>query len=87
MLHKSGKWFADWRDAQGRRRRKAFDSKPAALRYQARQRAEVLTKKVHGSAPSATSPQPGRNAGRAAATGRTPPVRSSRSPARSKRTS
>ena len=37
MLQKYGKWFADWRDAEGRRHRKAFPTRRAAERHQATQ--------------------------------------------------
>jgi hypothetical protein len=37
MLHKNDKWFADWRDASGKRKRKAFPTRRAALAYQTKQ--------------------------------------------------
>jgi hypothetical protein len=41
MLKKHGKWFADWFDAKGSRRRKALPSKRAALAFQTEQRRKV----------------------------------------------
>lgn len=38
MFEKNGKFFADWRDRDGRRKRKSFTSQRAALRYEAEQR-------------------------------------------------
>ena len=38
MFEKSGKYYADWRDKTGRRRRKAFKSERAALRHEEEQK-------------------------------------------------
>lgn len=38
MYEKSGKFFADWRDRQGNRKRKSFTSPRAALRFEAEQK-------------------------------------------------
>jgi hypothetical protein len=34
MINRCGKWLADWRDATGKRKRKAFPSKPKAEKHQ-----------------------------------------------------
>ncbi len=36
MLKKAGRFYADWRDPEGRRKRKAFDTKRAAVAHQTR---------------------------------------------------
>jgi hypothetical protein len=51
MLHKSGKWFADWRE-NGKRHRKAFKTKQAAQSFQTRKRKELAGK----ARPTAKSP-------------------------------
>lgn len=38
MFEKSGKFYADWRDADGIRKRKSFRSKKAALQFEAEQK-------------------------------------------------
>ena len=38
MFEKSGKYYADWRDKSGRRLRKSFTSKAAALQFEADQK-------------------------------------------------
>lgn len=38
MNEKNGKYVADWREKNGRRRRKTFTSKHAALRFEAEQK-------------------------------------------------
>jgi hypothetical protein len=38
MFEKAGKYYADWRDASGKRLRKSFTSKRAALQYESEQR-------------------------------------------------
>jgi hypothetical protein len=53
MKQKSGKWLADWRDAQGKRHRKAFTLKTHANTFQNKMQREALSKKVHASARSA----------------------------------
>ena len=47
MLHKHGKYFADWLDPLGHRRRKAFPTKAQALKHQKKQRALSAAKKAH----------------------------------------
>jgi hypothetical protein len=46
MRHRYGSYYADWRDATGKRRMKAFDTKKGALRFQAKMRREVSAKKA-----------------------------------------
>ena len=38
MFEKNGKYYADWRDRTGRRKRKSFTSQRAALRYEEEQK-------------------------------------------------
>lgn len=38
MFEKNGKWYADWRDRRGKRLRKSFTSKRAAMLFEAEQR-------------------------------------------------
>ena len=38
MYEKAGKFYADWRDRQGNRKRKSFTSPRAALKYEAEQK-------------------------------------------------
>jgi hypothetical protein len=58
MLKKHGKYFADWRDASGKRHRKAFPSKRAALSYQSREANKAqAAKKAPAPARSRTSPR------------------------------
>jgi hypothetical protein len=38
MFEKAGKYYADWRDASGKRLRKSFTSKRAALQFEAEQK-------------------------------------------------
>ena len=40
MFEKNGKWFADWFEADGHRRRKSFTSKSAAMRHEREMKAE-----------------------------------------------
>jgi hypothetical protein len=67
MQKKYGKYYADWLDATGHRRRKSFPTKKRALRHQAKMRAESTAKKApasarlrkshtHGPRPSAAKP-------------------------------
>jgi hypothetical protein len=66
MLKKHGKFFADWIDERGHRRRRAFATKHKALRFQASARSESAAKKARASEPSAKSAKrgPGRSAPR-----------------------
>lgn len=65
MQKKSGKWFADWRDATGVRHRKAFATRKAALKHQTRQANAAHEKKAHASAPSPSYALRGRKLSRA----------------------
>ena len=38
MFEKQGKFYADWRDRTGRRKRKSFDTAKAALRFEEEQK-------------------------------------------------
>jgi hypothetical protein len=38
MFEKSGKYYADWRDKKGKRKRKSFNSKRAAQRHEEEQK-------------------------------------------------
>ncbi|HKW57173.1 MAG TPA: hypothetical protein VJN42_07420 [Candidatus Acidoferrum sp.] len=40
MIKKHGSYFADWRDAQGKRHRKAFRTRKAAAQFTESQRRE-----------------------------------------------
>lgn len=46
MLKKSGKYYADWRDTNGRRHRAAFPTEAEALAHQARMKAREATAKM-----------------------------------------
>jgi hypothetical protein len=60
MYFEHGKWFADWRDATGRRLRKAFKTKKAAKRYQVKMHGSTVeTKKARAS----RKPRPSRRRG------------------------
>jgi len=62
MFEKTGKFYADWRDANGHRLRKSFASKRAALQFEAQQK-ELANPKpkargqacVHYSAPATSN--------------------------------
>lgn len=41
MFEKNGKFYADWRDRSGRRLRKSFETKRAALQYEAEQKTKA----------------------------------------------
>jgi hypothetical protein len=45
MFEKAGKYYADWRDQDGRRVRKSFTSKRAALQFEAEQKELAHPKK------------------------------------------
>jgi hypothetical protein len=45
MFQKDGKWYADWRDKDGRRLRKSFASKRAAMQHEEDMRAIAHPKK------------------------------------------
>ena len=56
------KYFADWRDENGVRKRKGFLTASAAKSFQQRMQTEVRRKKAHASRPSARSRKPGQKA-------------------------
>jgi hypothetical protein len=67
MIRKHGKWFADWKDENGKRKRKALKTKHAALTYQTQQRNKAAAKKDPPTErPSRPSSKPGRKTGRSA---------------------
>ena len=45
MFQKGTKYYADWRDATGKRLRKSFTSKRAALQFESEQREQAHPKK------------------------------------------
>ena len=53
MLHKSGSYFADWRDATGKRHRKAFPTLAEAVEYTEQMRAAA-----HPASPNFNPPRP-----------------------------
>jgi hypothetical protein len=59
MLKKHGRWYADWETPDGKRKRKTFPTKTAALRFQTAQRNLTATKKARASDQSAKSAKPG----------------------------
>jgi len=67
MLTKYGRYYADWEDEHGKRHRKSFPNKPAALRFQTRQRNLVASKKARPTTSSRPSSKRGRVHGRNAA--------------------
>ena len=46
MMKKYGKFYADWADAKGKRRRKAFNTKREAKAFTADQRKAIASKKT-----------------------------------------
>ena len=55
MFEKSGKFYADWRDRQGKRLRKSFNSARAALQHEAEQREIAHPKQTAQGKPSPKS--------------------------------
>ena len=45
-FRKGKRWLADWRNENGQRRRKAFNTKSAALAFETRMRKEATAKKA-----------------------------------------
>lgn len=66
MLKKNGSYFADWRDERGTRKRRAFDTRRGALKFQARMERETAAKKAHGSGPRVQYSKPTRKQSRTA---------------------
>lgn len=62
MLKKHGKFYADWNDEHGNRRRKAFKSPKAARRHQQLMRNQSALKKARASGHSAKSRRRGARA-------------------------
>jgi hypothetical protein len=60
MLNKYGKWFADWRDETGRRKRKAFPTKRQAAHYAEKMRKQKARGKGQRKEPRPGSLKPGR---------------------------
>jgi hypothetical protein len=59
MMHKAGRWYADWRDGNdrtGKRHRKGFTSRKAALRFQSKMRNAEAKK-----APPRPTPRPSKS--------------------------
>jgi hypothetical protein len=68
MYEKDNKYYADWRDRQGKRKRKSFTSPKAALRFEEEQK-EIARPKKRGVGkllPTFSTPKPskGRNTAR-----------------------
>jgi hypothetical protein len=59
MLKKYGRYYADWDDAHGNRRRKSFTTKKQALKHQQKMREESRAKKAPASGRSRKSAKPG----------------------------
>ncbi|MGB9421876.1 MAG: hypothetical protein WBR14_13290, partial [Candidatus Acidiferrum sp.] len=62
MLKKSGHYYADWRDADGTRHRRAFPTAAEASSYSRQMREEVRSKKATRREPSASSSMRGHKA-------------------------
>jgi hypothetical protein len=58
MFIKNNKFFADWRDASGRRLRKSFSTAKAALAYEAGQRLQNPKQMAGGRSRKSYSPLP-----------------------------
>jgi hypothetical protein len=89
MFSKQGLYYADWRDKSGRRLRKSFSSKSAALQFEADQKEQVHPKtKARGqaspkcSAPVSTGAPTAANPRRSALSSRLQVVSNRRSSAR-----
>jgi hypothetical protein len=59
MFEKDGKYYADWRDKGGNRKRKSFKSKYAALRYEEEQKELAHPKQKVRVSPSPKYSAPG----------------------------
>jgi hypothetical protein len=68
MFEKDGKFYADWRDKRGARKRKSFTSKRAALRHEEEQKELAHPKKRARGAISPNSYVPRKMAQSSAAT-------------------
>lgn len=79
MLHKSGSYFADWRDATGKRHRKAFPTLAEAIAYTEQMRAAARPASPNSHPPRPHSRKPRRSTPARRPTTRTPTRRSRRS--------
>lgn len=68
MLKKYGKYYADWKSAEGSRKRKAFPTRKAALQFQQQMREGVALKKARARAALLRSSARGRKGSQKAAT-------------------
>jgi len=68
MQKRFGKFLADWRNEKGRRLRKAFPTKKAALAHASKMQRQTAAKKAHGSGPRAMSSKPTRKPSRRSTT-------------------
>ena len=59
MMRKFGRYYADWETPEGKRKRKSFPTKKAALAFQTKQRNLTATKKAQASEPSPRSAKRG----------------------------
>jgi hypothetical protein len=57
MIKKSGKYLADWRDENGHRKRRAFQSRQSAMQFQEKMKDEVRSKRIHRLKPPSNSPE------------------------------
>ena len=48
MFEKNGKFYADWRDRKGTRKRKSFTSQRAALRFEEERKSSPTQNPRHG---------------------------------------
>lgn len=79
MLHKSGSYFADWRDATGKRHRKAFPTLAEAIAHTEQMRAANHPTSPNSQPPRPHSRKPRRSTSARSRTTRTSTPRSLRS--------
>lgn len=79
MLKKSGSYFADWRDATGKRHRKAFPTLQEAVDYTEQMRATARPESPNSHPPRPHSRKPRRSTSARKRTTRTRKPRSRRS--------
>ncbi len=60
MMKKYGKYYADWTDEHGKRRRKAFPTAKGAQQHQTKEARRAALKKAPASAPSRQSSRRGK---------------------------
>ncbi len=85
MFEKAGRYYADWRDTTGKRLRKSFTSKRAALQHEADQKAIAHPRGLATGRQSQPYSSPGRTARTAGAVSTKRPSSSSRKPDRKPR--